>query len=120
MRSTQSDPGRDRSMMQARGRTVSPPARAAVARGARILIVEDEPALLRALQIDLRPRGYDVAAASPVVAALRQAAQRPPDAVPLALGLPDIDGTEVVRELRRWSTAPVIVHSGRAGSGDKI
>jgi two-component system KDP operon response regulator KdpE len=107
-------------MMQARGRTVSPPARAAVARGARILIVEDEPALLRALQIDLRARGYDVAAASTGREALSEAAQRHPDAVLLDLGLPDIDGTEVVRELRRWSTAPVIVLSGRAGSGDKI
>ena len=106
--------------MQARGRTVSPPARAAVARGARILIVEDEPALLRALQIDLRARGYDVAAASTGREALSEAAQRHPDAVLLDLGLPDIDGTEVVRELRRWSTAPVIVLSGRAGSGDKI
>ena len=51
---------------------------------------------------------------------LSEAAQQHPDAVLLDLGLPDIDGTEVVRELRRWSTAPVIVLSGRAGSGDKI
>ena len=61
-------------MMQARGRTVSPPARSAVAQSARILIVEDEPALLRALQINLRARGYEVATASTGREALAEAA----------------------------------------------
>jgi two-component system KDP operon response regulator KdpE len=86
----------------------------------RVLIVEDEPALLRALQINLRARGYEVATAAAGGEALAQARQRAPDAVLLDLGLPDVDGTEVIRELRGWSAAPVIVLSGRGGSGDKI
>jgi two-component system, OmpR family, KDP operon response regulator KdpE len=86
----------------------------------RILIVEDEPALLRALQITLRARGYEVTTSAAGQEALVEAARRPPDAVLLDLGLPDMDGTEVIRQLRGWSVAPVIVLSGRAGSGDKI
>jgi two-component system, OmpR family, KDP operon response regulator KdpE len=85
-----------------------------------VLIVEDEPALLRALQINLRARGYQVTTATTGREALAEAGQQAPDAVLLDLGLPDIDGTEVIRELRGWSAAPVIVLSGRAGSGDKI
>ena len=88
--------------------------------GARVLLVEDETALLRALLINLRARQYDVATASTGREALATAAQRPPDAVILDLGLPDIDGTEVIVELRRWSKAPIIVLSGRASPGDKI
>jgi two-component system KDP operon response regulator KdpE len=86
----------------------------------RILIVEDEPALLRALQINLRARGYEVTTSVAGQEALVEAARRPPDAVLLDLGLPDLDGTQVIRELRGWSAVPVIVLSGRAGSGDKI
>jgi two-component system, OmpR family, KDP operon response regulator KdpE len=86
----------------------------------RVLIVEDEPALLRALQINLRARGYEVATSTTGNDALVEAARHPPHAVLLDLGLPDIDGTQVIRELRTWSQAPVIVLSGRAGSGDKI
>ena len=86
----------------------------------RVLIIEDEPSLLRALQINLRARGYDVATAAAGVDALVEARRRAPDAVLLDLGLPDVDGTYVIRELRAWSAAPVIVLSGRAGSGDKI
>jgi two-component system KDP operon response regulator KdpE len=86
----------------------------------RVLIVEDEPALLRALRINLRARGYAVATASAGREALAEARRRPPDAILLDLGLPDLDGGEVIRELRGWSRAPVIVLSGRAGSGDKI
>jgi two-component system KDP operon response regulator KdpE len=86
----------------------------------RILIVEDEPALLRALQINLRARGYEVTTSVAGQDALVEAARRPPDAVLLDLGLPDLDGTEVIRELRGWSAVPVIVLSGRAGSDDKI
>ena len=103
-----------------RARAVNPPAPAAMARSPRILIVEDEPALLRALEINLRARGYDVATAAAGRQALIDAADRPPDAILLDLGLPDLDGTEVIREFRTWSGAPVIVLSGRAGSGDKI
>ena len=88
--------------------------------GARVLLVEDEPGLLRALVINLRARQYDVITAAGGREALASAASRPPDAVILDLGLPDIDGTEVIVELRRWSTAPIIVLSGRASPGDKI
>ena len=86
----------------------------------RILIVEDEPALLRALQINLRARGYEVTTSVAGQDALVEAARRPPDAVLLDLGLPDLDGTQVIRQLRSWSAVPVIVLSGRAGSDDKI
>ena len=87
---------------------------------ARVLIVEDEPALLRALRINLRARGYAVATATAGREALAEARRHPPDAVLLDLGLPDLDGGNVIRELRGWSPVPVIVLSGRAGSGDKI
>jgi two-component system KDP operon response regulator KdpE len=88
--------------------------------GSRVLLVEDEPGLLRALLINLRARQYEVLTASAGRDALALAARRPPDAVILDLGLPDIDGTEVIVELRRWSRAPIIVLSGRASPGDKI
>ncbi len=87
---------------------------------ARVLLVEDEPGMLRALFINLRARQYDVSMASTGREALATAASRPPDAVILDLGLPDIDGTEVIVELRRWSRAPIIVLSGRTSPGDKI
>jgi two-component system, OmpR family, KDP operon response regulator KdpE len=106
-------------MTQAHGRAESPPARHGAA-AARVLIIEDEPALLRALRINLRARGYDVATAAAGAEGLAAARRHPPDVVLLDLGLPDIDGGEVIRELRGWSRAPVIVLSGRAGSGDKI
>jgi two-component system KDP operon response regulator KdpE len=107
-------------MTEVRGRTEAPPARHEPTTAARVLIVEDEPSLLRALRINLRARGYDVATAATGRAALTEARRHPPDALLLDLGLPDLDGTEVIRGLRDWSTAPVIVLSGRAGSGDKI
>ena len=86
----------------------------------RVLIVEDEPALLRALQINLRARGYEVTTSTAGVQALAEAARRPPDAVLLDLGLPDLEGTDVIRELRAWTGVPVLVLSGRTGSDDKI
>jgi two-component system KDP operon response regulator KdpE len=88
--------------------------------GQRILIVEDEPALLRALRIDLRARGYAVATAATGRDALDQASREPPDAVLLDLGLPDTDGIEVIGQLRGWSSAPIIVMSGRTTAQDKI
>jgi two-component system KDP operon response regulator KdpE len=86
----------------------------------RVLIVDDEAAMLRALRINLRARGYEVTTAATGRAALTEAARRPPDAILLDLGLPDVDGVGVIEELRTWSRAPVIVLSGRTGSGDKI
>jgi two-component system, OmpR family, KDP operon response regulator KdpE len=86
----------------------------------RVLIVEDEPALLRALEINLRARGYEVTTSATGNDALVEAARQSPQAVLLDLGLPDMDGTDLIRKLRAWSTAPVIVLSGRAGPGDKI
>ncbi len=88
--------------------------------GQRILIVEDEPALLRALRIDLRARGYDVATAATGRDALGQAIREPPDAVLLDLGLPDTDGIEVIGALRASSSVPIIVLSGRTTAQDKI
>jgi two-component system KDP operon response regulator KdpE len=85
-----------------------------------VLIVEDQPELLRALRINLRARQYDVLTARTGREALAVALSHPPDAVILDLGLPDIDGTEVIVELRRWSKAPIIVLSGRSSPGDKI
>jgi two-component system KDP operon response regulator KdpE len=86
----------------------------------RVLVVEDEPGLLRALEITLRARGYQVASSPDGRAALAEAARRLPDAVLLDLGLPDLEGSEVIRRLRAWTGVPVLVLSGRAGSGDKI
>jgi two-component system KDP operon response regulator KdpE len=91
-----------------------------VTKGQRVLVVDDEPAMLRALRINLRVRSYDVTTAATGQEALTEAARRPPDAVILDLGLPDLDGIEVIKRLRGWSCAPVIVLSGRAGPGDKI
>jgi len=86
----------------------------------RILIVEDEPGLRRALTINLRARKYEVVAAGDGAAALAAAASDPPDLVILDLGLPDMDGTEVIEGLRGWSQAPIIVLSARQAQGDKV
>ncbi|MEV6815454.1 response regulator [Micromonospora sp. NPDC051296] len=86
----------------------------------RILVVDDEPQILRALRINLRARGYDVAVAATGTAALKAAASHPPDLVVLDLGLPDLDGVDVIRGLRGWTSVPIIVLSGRAGSNDKV
>jgi len=86
----------------------------------RILIVEDEPGLRRALTINLRARGYEVVAAADGAAALAAAASEPPDLVILDLGLPDMDGIEVIEGLRGWSRAPIIVLSARQAQGDKV
>ena len=86
----------------------------------RILVVDDEPGLRQALVINLRARDYQVVAAPDGTAALEAAAREPPDAVVLDLGLPDMDGTDVIRGLRGWSRAPIIVLSARTGQGDKV
>ena len=88
--------------------------------GQKILVVEDHAELQRALRINLRARLYDVMTARSGRQALALAARQQPDAVILDLGLPDIDGTEVIVELRRWYRPPIIVLSGRTSPGDKI
>ena len=85
-----------------------------------VLIVDDEVQILRALQINLNARGYTTVTAFTGQEALDQAARHSVDVVILDLGLPDLDGVEVLRRLRRWSGVPVIVLSARHGSEDKI
>jgi two-component system KDP operon response regulator KdpE len=86
----------------------------------RVLVVDDEPQLVRALAINLRARGYEVETAHDGATALRTAAARHPDVVVLDLGLPDMDGVEVIRGLRGWTRVPVIVLSARQTSDEKV
>jgi two-component system, OmpR family, KDP operon response regulator KdpE len=86
----------------------------------RVLVVDDEPQILRALRINLRARDYDVHVAATGTEALEVAGRYPPDLVILDLGLPDLDGVEVIQGLRGWTKAPIIVLSGRADSTDKV
>jgi two-component system, OmpR family, KDP operon response regulator KdpE len=86
----------------------------------RILVVDDEPQILRALRINLRARQYDVDTAPDGAAALRAAAHHHPDLVVLDLGLPDMEGADVIRGLRGWTSIPIIVLSGRVDSHDKV
>jgi two-component system, OmpR family, KDP operon response regulator KdpE len=86
----------------------------------RVLIVDDDPELLRALSINLRARIYEVVLATDGASALRQASSTLPDLVILDLGLPDMNGTEVIAGLRGWSRAPIVVLSAREGQADKV
>ena len=86
----------------------------------RILLVDDDRQLLRALRINLTARRYDVLTAADGAGALHAAAAHPPDLIVLDLGLPDLDGAEVIRGLRGWSAVPIIVLSGRAEGTDKV
>lgn len=86
----------------------------------RVLIVEDDAPLARALSINLRARHYDVEIADTGTKALRVAARTPPDLVILDLGLPDMDGTEVIAGLAGWSAAPILVLSARNGQAEKV
>jgi two-component system KDP operon response regulator KdpE len=87
---------------------------------ALVLVVDDEPQILRALQTNLRGAGYDVATASTAAEALSTAAMRPPDAFILDLVLPDGSGIEVCRELRSWSSAPILVLSVVGDEPEKV
>ncbi|MBD9734764.1 response regulator, partial [Streptomyces sp. H28] len=84
------------------------------------LVVDDEPAIVRALVINLKARSYDVDAAEDGAGALRLAADRRPDVVVLDLGLPDMDGVEVIRGLRGWTRVPILVLSARHASEEKV
>ncbi len=86
----------------------------------KVLIVDDEPQILRALRINLRARGYDVEVVPDGTSALKAAAAYHPDLIVLDLGLPDMDGVDVIRGVRGWTETPIIVLSGRAGSEDKV
>ena len=86
----------------------------------RVLVVDDEPQILRALRINLRARRYEVTTAANGTQALEEAAAHPPDLVILDLGLPDMDGVDVIGGLRGWTSVPIIVLSGRADSTDKV
>lgn len=86
----------------------------------KVLVVDDEPQIVRALRINLSARGYEVLTAHDGVSALRLAADGKPDVVVLDLGLPDMDGTDVIAGLRGWTTLPIIVLSARTDSTDKV
>jgi len=86
----------------------------------RVLVVDDEPQILRGLRTNLVARGYEVDTAPDGEAALDLAAQRRPDIVILDLGLPGIDGVEVIRGLRTWTTVPIIVLSAREQESEKV
>jgi len=86
----------------------------------RVLVVDDEPQILRALSIMLKARSYDVVVATNGKQALAAAAQSSPDIVVLDLGLPDLDGLDVIRGLRGWSKVPIVVLSGRSQGVSKV
>ncbi len=86
----------------------------------RILVVDDEPQILRALEMSLRGAGYEVETASTGSQALTAAAVHPPDAVILDLVLPDRRGTDVCRELREWCAVPVLVLSAVGDQSEKV
>jgi two-component system KDP operon response regulator KdpE len=86
----------------------------------RILVVDDDDQLRRALRINLAARHYDVDTAADATSALTLAGHTPPDLVIVDLGLPDLDGVEVVRGLRGWTQLPIIVLSARDGQAAKV
>ncbi|MCY0929146.1 response regulator [Streptomyces sp. H27-H1] len=86
----------------------------------RVLVVDDEPQIVRALVINLKARKYEVDAAADGASALELAAARHPDVVVLDLGLPDMDGVEVIRGLRGWTRVPILVLSARHSSDEKV
>jgi two-component system KDP operon response regulator KdpE len=86
----------------------------------RVLVVEDDPQIVRALRINLKTRGYEVDAAPDGRTALELAARHPPDVVLLDLGLPDLEGVEVIGGLRGWLNVPIIVLSARHASAEKV
>src|SRR3954468_14615038 len=86
----------------------------------RVLVVDDEPQILRALKIILRDAGFEVVQAASVQEALDAAALRPPEAAIVDLVLPDGDGIEVAKSLREWSTMPIIVLSAVGEEDEKV
>jgi two-component system KDP operon response regulator KdpE len=86
----------------------------------RVLVVEDDPEISRALALNLSARGYQVSTAADGGDALDQAAAGAPDVIVLDLGLPDLDGMDIIRAIRAYSRTPIVVLSGRTSSGDKV
>jgi two-component system KDP operon response regulator KdpE len=86
----------------------------------RILIVDDDPRILRALRINLAARDFEVLTAADGQQALHETRQGHPDLVVLDLGLPDLEGVDVIRQLRRWTPVPIVVLSGRAHTLEKV
>jgi two-component system KDP operon response regulator KdpE len=86
----------------------------------RVLVVDDEPALLRAVGAALKARNYDVATVGTGQAAIDAIALTPPDLVVLDLGLPDLDGIEVCRRVREWSDVPIVVLSAEGSEARKV
>jgi two-component system KDP operon response regulator KdpE len=86
----------------------------------RVLVIDDEPAILRFLTPALRANDYEVKSAATVAEALKQLAREPPDVVVLDLGLPDGDGKDVIRQVRQWSDVPIVVLSAREREVEKI
>ncbi|MDI6626263.1 MULTISPECIES: response regulator [Rhodococcus] len=86
----------------------------------RVLVVDDEPQIVRALRINLNVRGFEVVSAASGGEALRVAANFHPDIVILDLGLPDIDGIDVIAGLRGWTDVPILVLSARTDSADTV
>jgi two-component system KDP operon response regulator KdpE len=86
----------------------------------KVLVVDDEAPILRTMDVNLRARGYDVQLASTGTQALALAARRHPDAVVLDLGLPDVDGIDVIRGLRGWTNVPIIILSARTAEAQKV
>ena len=86
----------------------------------RVLVVEDDPDIRRALTLNLSARGYEVVTAADGGEALNHAAGSTPDVIVLDLGLPDLDGMDIIRAVRAYSRTPIVVLSGRTSSGDKV
>lgn len=86
----------------------------------KILIADDDPQILRALRITLTARRYEIVTATTGVEAINVAINERPDLYMLDLGMPELDGIDVIHALRGWTTAPILVVSGRTGAGDKV
>ncbi len=86
----------------------------------RVLMIDDEPLILKPLAVNLKARGYELALATTATEGLRIAAEGKPDVILLDLGLPDLDGVEVVKRLRTWSNVPIIILSVRNAEREKV
>lgn len=86
----------------------------------KILIADDDPQILRALRVTLSARGYDVITAGNGVDAINAAIEHHPDIFMLDLGMPELDGIQVIEAIRGWTQAPILVVSGRSGAADKV